>query len=151
MAGKMKFRSAYSPPVKVEFISTEPSLTRQAFREECQINSILDRYQKTGIVEHVNTHSPQYGDISALDFKEAQDTLAKARTMFEELPSAAREHFHHDPQEFLEYVNEVDDVKLNLLADLGLTKPGRRPKSAPPMPESEEPTTKAEDQPINPT
>lgn len=119
----MKFRTAYGERDRQTIEFTEPSLTKQAFRDQCEIHNILKRYQRTGIIEHVTRHQASYGDVSGADFHEAQLTIAKAKTLFQELPAAAREHFGHDPAKFLEFTEDLDEPKLALLAELGLAKP----------------------------
>lgn len=136
-------RSAYGPkdPVRVTF--TEPTLTKQSFRDECDINTIMSRYQTTGLITHYAKHAPQYGETSPHSFTEAMQLVANAQSMFEELPSRARQHFHHSPAEFLEFANGLDiedENSMSLLTDLGLrdgppelpvtTLPGNPPTSS---------------------
>lgn len=102
--------------VAIEF--KEPSLTRQADRDSCDINQIMARFQKTGMIDHVTRHQASYGDFTGEDFKTSMDTITRAQTMFNELPSAAREKFHHDPAEFLDYVNGLDLTDAQTLDDL---------------------------------
>jgi len=105
---------------KYSIIFTEPTMAQQQFKEECNINSIMKRYQKTGIIDHYNKYEPHYGEISPMSFHEAQNTIATANTMFEELPSSARKKFKHDPAVFLEYVQ--DPANADSLRDLGLAE-----------------------------
>jgi len=50
---------------------TEPSLTRQSFKEECDVNQIVKRYTETGMINHIPRTTPQYGDAPEGDFLEA--------------------------------------------------------------------------------
>lgn len=97
--------------------------TQQSFAESCNINTILARYQKTGVIDHVAKHGPEYGFVDGTDFTTQMQTIAKATSMFEELPSEARKHFNHDPAQFLDYVHDMDDEKFEQLAELGLIDP----------------------------
>lgn len=101
---------------------TQPSLTKQSFKDECDINMIMARYQKTGVIDHYAKHAPQYGETSAHTFTEAQMIVANAQSMFNELPSKARQAFNNDPAEFLGFCEHEPDLKT--MIDLGLTKPG---------------------------
>lgn len=58
----MNFKDAYSrvPRVQIEF--TEPTLTKQCFQEECDINEIMKKYDETGVIEHENRFKGDYGD-----------------------------------------------------------------------------------------
>lgn len=49
------------PRVAVSF-DIESGRTHQAFRDECDIDKIVDRYARTGIVTHRGRGEPQYGD-----------------------------------------------------------------------------------------
>ena len=71
--------------------------TKQSFKEECDINNIMARYVKTGVLEFAARHQPQYGDFTGYDFQTAQDTVAKGKTMFAELPAQIRERFENSP------------------------------------------------------
>lgn len=99
---------------------TQPTMAQQQFREECNINSIMKRYQVTGVIDHIAKHEGHYGDISPMSFHEAQNTIATANSMFEELPSSARKQFKNDPSIFLEYVQ--DPANADSLRDMGLAE-----------------------------
>jgi len=115
---------------------TDPTRAQQQFREECNINSIMKRYQKTGVIDHINKYEGQYGEISPMSFHEAQNTIATANSMFEELPSSARKQFKNDPAIFLEYVQ--DPANADSLRDMGLAE-----RTLPVQPdESDEPKKK---------
>ena len=92
--------------------------TKQSFKEECDINNIMARYVKTGVLEFAARHQPQYGDFTGYDFQTAQDTVAKGKTMFAELPAQIRERFENSPAKFLDFVsnpaNEAEAVRLGL-------------------------------------
>lgn len=91
--------------------------TRQSSKDECDINNILAKYQKTGAIEHANKHAPSYGFATGDDFTSAMFLIAKASRMFEELPSTLRKKFQ-TPAEFLDFVQNPDN--LDEMAELGL-------------------------------
>lgn len=91
---------------------------RQSFKDECDINKIMAKFQKTGILDHYAKHAPQYMDIPAVDYHEALNVIATAESMFEELPSQARKKFGNDPEKFLEFVQNPDNAEE--LRELGL-------------------------------
>lgn len=119
-----------------------PERTKQSFKEECNINNIMARYQRTGIVDHVAKHGGSYQDCSAITFTESMQTVARATSMFQELPSAARKRFHNSPLEFLEYLD--GDPSHAEMHDLGLTLDGP-PEPPPPDPDREKPNSKPSD------
>lgn len=87
--------------VRSGFKTCGPSLTEQSHTRACDINTIMARYQKTGIIDHVSKYADQYGDISAYDFAHAQNLVAQVKSQFEELPAYVRAEFENDPQNYL--------------------------------------------------
>ncbi len=65
-------------------------LTKQSFKDECDINRILARAQQTGVISHMAKHQPEYANFDDFDFLEAQLTLARGKEIFAELPSEVR-------------------------------------------------------------
>lgn len=124
----LPFITAYSAKVQLRWSTSLPSRTKQAHKEECDINHILARYKRTGVLDFQQRHEPQYGDVTALDFQEAQFTVARANGMFAAMPSHLRARFDNDPYKFLAFVH--DDRNRPEAEDLGLLKP----KDAPPAP-----------------
>lgn len=115
-------------------IFTEPSMTQQQFKAECDINKIMAKYQKNGVLSHINTRGATYGDFDAVDFQQAMETIRLGNEMFDELPSRARLYFNNDPAEFMEFVNNPDNA--GKLEELGLsfkppvqTEPENTPQS----------------------
>ncbi len=96
------------------------SLTKQSFKDECDINKILEKFEKTGAITHYSKHAPQYGDTSKPQLHEAMTIVADAESMFEELPSAVRKKFKNDPGQFLEFVQNPKN--LEEMRELGLAK-----------------------------
>lgn len=113
-----------------KFFDPEKGRTRSEFARECDINHIMARAQKEGVVAHVNRFQGEYGDFATFDFQEALDKLAEADAMFLQLPSAARKYFDNDPAKFLDYVNSPG-VDYGLLQSLGL---GNGPVPPPEVP-----------------
>lgn len=96
------------------------SMTEQHHAEEVEIHNIMKRYQKTGIMNHVSKFQPMYGDfINAPDFLEAQQKIAAAQSMFEELPSHVRDKFGNDPAAFLEFIQ--DPAQVEAIEEMGFS------------------------------
>ena len=53
-------KSAYGPKDRQIWATSKPSLTKQSFTKECDINNIMKKYQKTGAIDHVNKHEASY-------------------------------------------------------------------------------------------
>ena len=101
-------------------------VTKQSFKDECDINKILFRAQKAGTLSHLQTYEGTYADFADFDFLEAQLNLTRGREVFDSLPSELRSEFHQSPQDFFDYVNDpanVDSLREKLPA---LSMPGRQ-------------------------
>lgn len=107
---------------RVPFETTGDSMTKQSFKEECDINNILKSYQRNGIIEHVRTVQGNYGDFtSATDYHDAMNQVVLAQEMFLTLPAKVRKRFGNDPAEFLDFAqnpeNEAQMREMGLLRD----------------------------------
>ncbi len=94
------------------------ALTKQSFKDECNINKIMDKFQKSGAITHFAKNAPTYGDTTSPMLHDALNIVADAESMFEELPSAIRKKFNNDPGQFLEFVQNPDN--LDEMRELGL-------------------------------
>jgi phage internal scaffolding protein len=113
----------------------EPSLTKQSFVDECDINQIIERARNGADISHLNARSPQFGDFSNIpDYRSACDVVNRANSMFMELDARVRERFANDPGRMLEFMrdpaNREDCVKLGLF---------EAPKPIPPVKDSKAP------------
>lgn len=130
----MRFPTRYTAALRDKSFSPNlsgPSLTKQAFKDECDINSIMRRYLSTGVVPG-NVKVGRYGDFTgANDFLEAQMVLRNANEQFMTLPSAVRARFNNSPFEMLEFVG--DRANIDEARKLGLLK-AEEPKAPPAVP-----------------
>jgi len=98
------------------------SLTQQNFKAECDINNVVSRWQRTGVLTHVRDVSPHYGDFSSLkDYQASLNVVIEAEERFNALPSALRSRFANDPAQFLNFVN--DPANSQELVKMGLANP----------------------------
>lgn len=113
----------------------EPSLTQQQFAAEADINTIVDRFLKTG---HVPTpvSMPQYIDYEGIfDFQSAMNVVRQADENFMRMDAKVRARFHNSPQEFLEFF--ADPANADEAVRLGLAVSTAKPEGvASPAPES---------------
>lgn len=83
------------------------SRTKQSFRQESDINVIMSRFEKTGLLTHVNQYNGQYGDFTGLpEYQEAMNKVVSANEMFASLPAKIRDRFANDPAKFLSFVGD---------------------------------------------
>lgn len=115
------------------------SRTHQSFRKECDINTIMDRYAKTGFLVDPSIKSkrtPLVGDLSNIgDFHELQSQILRAKDNFMKIPSKLRERFSNDPGKFLAFMedpkNLEESYKLRLRVKPVDSKPGEPEKATP--------------------
>lgn len=93
--------------------------TEQAHKDQCDVNQIIRKYDRQGLITHVSKFEAQFGDVSGADFKAAQDKVANAKKMFAELPSKIRERFENDPASLLTFMddpkNRDEAIKLGII------------------------------------
>lgn len=111
---------AYDPTIKVSLICETPSVTQQCHKAECDIHNILRKYDKTGLITHINNNSASYDDFtSAADYHAAMNVIAEASSAFASLPSELRLQFNNDPGSFMEFIHNDENydeaVKLGLV------------------------------------
>jgi phage internal scaffolding protein len=98
----------------------EPTMAQQQFREEADINTIMERFGRTGeIIAPVRM--PQYGDFTGVnDYHTAMNAVVEAQASFDALPAAVRARFENDPGKFVEFCldenNREEAVKLGLVS-----------------------------------
>ncbi len=123
-----------------------PSKTKQSFAEGANINNIMKRFEKTGVLP-VTSARPLEGQIpDVTTFQDAMNICALANSLFDALPAEVRSRFHNDPRKFLAFVedenNEAEMVKLGLV---------RAPEPVPvPAPENSEETKETVEPVSNP-
>ena len=84
----------------------EPTLAQQQFKDECDINTILERFAITGVLPQ-NVRAPQYGDFTdAMDYHTALNAVIAADHAFMELPAAVRSRFNNDPGAFVDFCSD---------------------------------------------
>ncbi len=100
--------------------------TKQSFKDETDINKLLQRAEKTGTISHLNKYEARYGDFANFDFFEAQLQLAKGGEIFADLPAEIRSEFNQSAAQFFDYVNDpANKDRLGILLP-ALAEPGRQ-------------------------
>jgi len=98
------------------------SMTKQSFANECDINNIMKRYEKDGVLNHLNTFQGNYGDFTgAVEYHEAMGIVARADQMFMTLPAEIRAKFGNDPGAFVEFA--TNPKNLDEMVSMGLANP----------------------------
>ncbi|AXH75864.1 MAG: internal scaffolding protein [Microviridae sp.] len=112
----------YKPHSSYGISDWSPSLTRQEFAEECDINVIMARYERTGQLP-ANVSEPMYVDMTSMppDFRTAMDMMLDADKAFMTLPARVRREFDNDAKEFVDFASNPDN--LEQMREWGLAPP----------------------------
>lgn len=103
--------------------------TRQEFADECDINVLMKRYEKTGILPWDDkAPAPQFLDVTDVpSFQDALHIVMEAETAFMSLPAVVRKEFDNDPVKFVEYASEKSEdgssKNIERLREWGLAAP----------------------------
>ncbi|QCQ84594.1 internal scaffolding protein [Blackfly microvirus SF02] len=99
-----------------------PSLTRQEFKDECDINIFMDRYQK-GVIGMPAPREPLYVDLTSAprDLMEAHDIMMAATRSFMSLPAVVRREFDNDAFKFVDFAANPENVAK--MREWGLAEP----------------------------
>lgn len=97
----------YKHTKRVQLQCNDPSLAKQSFQKECDINTIMSKYQKTGLISHVAKHQGSYDDLpTQIDYHASQNAIIAADAAFASLPSSVRSQFQNDPAAFLDFAQD---------------------------------------------
>lgn len=119
--------------VQVEF--PNPTKTRQSFKDECDINTILGKFRETGFVSHTNPQRPIYEDFTnASDYMTALNQITAAQEIFQSMPARVRDRVGNDPANFIAFVENPENAEE--LVTLGLKNPVEPRPPKPPEPEA---------------
>ncbi|AXL15503.1 internal scaffolding protein [Microviridae sp.] len=126
-----KIRKPYDKPVRVSFATVGESRTKQASKKECDMNHIMRKAARTGLVDHVSRYQGRYGDfVGPEDYHQAVNVVIAADNMFASLPAAVRGRFDNDPSAFLDFVQNPENS--DELVSMGLKEAPMAPTEAAP-------------------
>lgn len=118
----MIFKTRYNPHEarKFSFECRGESLTQQQFKKECDVNQILNKYKKTGMITHINKHQGNFGDFSNVDdYQTSLHKVMTAQASFMQMPSELRNKFNNDPAQLISFMtddkNKEDCIKFGLI------------------------------------
>lgn len=123
-------------------ISIDPleNMTKQSFKKECDINEIMKKFQTTGVIDHYAKRAPEFIDVPTIEYQDALQIVIDAEDNFAALPSSIRAKFHNDPAEYLQYVENPEN--LDEMRTLGLANPlPVQPKDPAPTPRDHAPAS----------
>ncbi|QCQ85075.1 internal scaffolding protein [Blackfly microvirus SF02] len=124
------------------------TMTKQSFKDDCDINNIMRKYERTGVLDHTAMSVPQYGEyMGSMSYQDSLNAILYAQDQFAALPADLRARFGNDPAELLSFMEDsanLDEaVKLGLvqkpivpqpLSVVADTPPAERPAKTAPKP-----------------
>lgn len=121
----MEIFSRFNLPPRPKTIVEGTSMTLQSAADECDINKMIARFQKTGSYHGIANQpavKPQFGDFSDVpSFETAHQIIIDATDHFASLPSVVRDRFGNNPAKMLEFMalpeNYDEAVKLGICAE----------------------------------
>lgn len=127
---KVKIRRPYDASPKTSITFPAKTMAKQAFKDECDINTIMSKYQKTGVIEHVKNVQGSYGDFTSVqDYQLSLNQVIAAQDAFDQLPARVRERFANDPSRLMAFL--ADEKNLDEAERLGLIERAPEPPQAP--------------------
>jgi len=117
-----KFSSLYNRHASEPFCCDGDSRTHQSFKDECDINNILNRYARTGVLPQMIKSNPRYGDFATVQsYQDACNVVLLAQEQFNALDANVRDRFNNDPSKFLAFCsdekNKAEMISLGLAVD----------------------------------
>lgn len=95
--------------------------TQQHHKSICDINNIMKKYDKSGLINHVAAVQGIYGDFSEIGtYHEAVNKLNRTQDNFLKLPAHIRAEFENDPGVMLEELGKPENYDRFL--ELGLVE-----------------------------
>lgn len=124
----------------------DESLTQQDQAED--VNDLVRKFGITGKMP-LNIRTPQYGDFTGIGtYQECLQAVRDAENEFMKLPALIRERFKHNPQNFLDFVEDPKNASEG--EKLGIWKLKKQASgSEPASPASDSVATKVEPKKAN--
>lgn len=103
---------------------TEPSLTKQEFKDECDINVILARYAQTDMVPPTVLPEHFRDFTNRTSYFEMSERVADAKAAFYTLDADVRAEYQNDPARWADsVVDKLQKRKFEALREMGIDIP----------------------------
>jgi hypothetical protein len=115
------------------FYCTGPSMTRQEFADDCDINNLMKKYENQDIGAIMRkVGEPVYYDFQDYppDMMSAMAVFKSAGEAFMTLPARVRREFDNDPAMFYDFASNPENI--SQMREWGLARPLETPPAATP-------------------
>lgn len=108
--------------LRVATWNEEASLAQDQFREQCDVNNIIDKFNRTGEISHIMKTQGVYMDTTNLpNYQQSLQIVIDAEDAFMALPAEMRKKFDNDPGKMIAYLedpkNHKEAVTLGLMEE----------------------------------
>lgn len=118
----------------------EETKTQQQFKEESDINTIVERFGISGEMPPTMNFPEPEEFIETMDFQTSMNVIVKARESFMEMPAKQRARFQNDPQKFMEFMHNEENI--DEIIKMGLAKKREQPEEPTKLVNTPEPVKK---------
>jgi phage internal scaffolding protein len=87
----------------------DATLAQQQFKEECDINNIMEKFGMTGLIPQAPL-TASYGDFTGVnDYHTALNAIIAAEEQFDALPAQLRARFDNDPANLIDFMENPEN------------------------------------------
>ncbi len=123
--------------IRIQTINDLPSKTDTQFKDDVDVNYIIDRFSKTGQLTHTNHQNMTYQDLSELeDLPTTLNLINKTKEQFHKLPAEKRKLFDNNPNTYVEFLSNPSNAET--LQKIGLSPEKKENKGEPDVSRSTE-------------
>lgn len=113
---------------RIQTMYTKPSKTDQSQKKECDVNSIMRKFRKTGQITHLSQRQGVYADVSQIpDLMGAMEQISFVQSAFDALPSELRFKLQNKPENLVDYLNDPKNDEEAIKYGLKTRKAGQQP------------------------
>lgn len=139
---KVKIYGFQNRPPRRRSVQSPENRTQQHMRNECNINSIMERYQKTGILTdplRTTNRKPMFDGVHNQNatYHDMCNDVLTIQENFSRIPARIRKRFGNDPDEMMAFLS--DEKNRPEAEAMGLIDPlPKNPNKQAPEPKKEE-------------
>lgn len=123
---------------RVVTVNKEPSMTRQEFAAECDINNIMKKYESTGQFMHLTSKQGMYADFSEIsDYQTMLETVRYADSAFAALPAEVRKRFGNNPGNLIDFLKDEKNYDEGVSLGILQKRPDKKAEGQP-LPDNDE-------------
>jgi len=107
--------------LKVVTVNDKPTMTKQALKDDADVNNIIKRYNKIDLYADAMELEAIYGEIDSMDLREAMDKVNASEEAFMKVPSEIRGQFENDAGKWIDYA--TDPANIDQMREWGFVNP----------------------------